>query len=484
MAAMNVLPPVPAVAGAAWREEWERRIETAEPWLLRWLAEQRDGPYWRRGSLRPDYGRIVCPTMLVAGWADGYRNASLRTFQALTCPKQLLLGPWSHMSTATSLPGPHIDLVPELCRWFGRWLRDDENGIDADPPIRVFVRRPTAPAPDLAAVPGTWRFEPQWPPERLRTRLLRPAGEGDDLVPSRGHVGTTAWISCAGKLPWGQPTDQRPDDALSVTYEWGPFGDEIEVLGHPRLRLELTPGSSVAFLSAKLCDVFADGTSALVTRGLLNLTHRESSEAPSPLVPGNRVAVALELEATSWVFEPGHRIRLSLATSDWPNAWPPPAAAPLVVDRASVELGLPVLEGASPVAAVPSFSVPPGVDTHAAEGAESAPVIWRIEHDVLGRETRAVTAYGWDYDAPLDARVRERYEGTVGVSTADPALAWARGTTRYEIRWPEVSVLSEAHLDLRSDAAAYHVVVDVVAAEEGGARHERRFERTIPRDLQ
>ena len=130
MAACNMLPPVPAVFGEGWRDEWVRRIEGTEPWLLRWLEEQVDGPYWRHGSLRPGYERIACPTMIVAGWADGYRNNTFRTFEALRCPKRLLVGPWSHMSQATSLPGPHIDLVPELVRWFGRWLRDEQNGID------------------------------------------------------------------------------------------------------------------------------------------------------------------------------------------------------------------------------------------------------------------------------------------------------------------------------------------------------------------
>jgi hypothetical protein len=490
MAALTVLPPVPSVFGDGWRDEWVRRIDGSEPWLLRWVEEQLDGPYWRHGSLRPGYQRVACPTMLVGGWADGYRNNTFRTFEALRCPKRLLIGPWSHMSTATSLPGPHIDLVPELVRWFGRWLRDDENGVDEDPPIQVFVRHSTRPEPDLAELRGEWRQEPGWPLERARVNALQPdLAEGADELPIEGDVGTSAWISCAGQLPWGQPSDQREDDARSLCYEWGPFEEPVEVLGHAILSARVASSVPVAYLSAKLCDVFPDGTSALVTRGLLNLAHRDSSVAPEPLDVGRPEAIRIELEATSWLFEPGHRIRLALAGADWPNIWPPPRAGVLTIDRASLELAVPVMEGPPPVAEPPVFTPAPGKDPHAPDETGGQPTVWRIERDVLGRETRCVVSHGADYEAEEGARVEERYEGAVGVSTLDPGAAWARATARYVIRWPEADCATEARLELRSDADAYHVVVDVVAEELGGegvgiGRRERHFERTIPRRLQ
>jgi uncharacterized protein len=491
MAALTVLPPVPSVYGEGWREEWTHRVEGSEPWLLRWLEEQVDGPYWRHGSLRPGYERIRCPTMLVGGWADGYRNNTFRTFEALGCPRRLLVGPWSHMSTATSLPGPHIDLVPELVRWFRRWLVDEQNGVDEEPPIQVFVRRSTRPEPDLAEMRGSWRSEPAWPLERGRIEALRPdPADGVDELAIAGDVGVSAWISCAGRLPWGQPSDQREDDARSLVYEWGPFGEELEIMGYARLAVTVVASSPIASLSAKLCDVFPDGTSALVTRGLLNLSHRESSTAPEPLEVGRPTPVEVELEATSWVFEPGHRIRLSVATADWPNAWPPPHGGTLVLDRTALELSLPVVAGAAPVSTRPEFAPSPGKDAHAAEPAgDQPPTVWRIERDVLGRESRAVISHGSDYEGEEGSRVEERYEGVVGVSTVDPGRAWARASCRYVIRWPEAACATEARLDLRSDADAYHVVVDVVAEElgpedEGFGRRERRFERAIPRRLQ
>jgi len=475
MAAMNVLPPVPAVYGEGWRDAWRERVERAEPWLLRWLEEQVDGPYWRHGSVRPGYERIACPTMLVGGWADGYRNNTFRTFEALRAPKRLLVGPWSHMSPATSLPGPHIDLVPELCRWFARWLRDERNGVDEEPPIAVFVRRSTRPAPDLAEVRGEWRSEGGWPLARGETLELRPPPPaGMDEIHVEGDVGTAAWISCAGRLPWGQPSDQREDDARSLAYEWEPLGDELEILGHARLEVRVETAAPVAYLSAKLCDVFPDGTSALVTRGLLNLAHRRSSTDPEPL--DGPADVELELEATSWVFEAGHRIRLSLAGADWPNIWPPPSAEPLVVDRSTLVLTLPVVPPGG--AGRPEFRPPP-----AREDEEEPPATWAVERDVLGRETRARIAHGAAYDADHDARVEERYEGVIGVTPHDPARGTARATSEYRIAWPETECSARAELDLRSDAEAYHVAV-TVTAEADGERHERRFERVIPRRLQ
>ena len=492
MAALTVLPPVPSVFGEGWRDEWLRRIEGTEPWLLRWLEEQLDGPYWRHGSLRPGYERIACPTMVVAGWADGYRNNTLRTFEALRCPKRLLVGPWSHMSTATSLPGPHIDLVPELVRWFGRWLRDEPNGVDEEPPIRVFVRRSTKPEPDLAEVRGSWRAEPGWPLERARIQVSVPdPTEGADELAIRGDVGASAWISCAGRLPWGQPTDQREDDALSLVYEWGPLDAELEILGYPTLSVTVASSVPVAYLSAKLCDVFPDGTSALVTRGVLNLAQRRSSTEPEPLEPGRATPARVELDATSWVFEAGHRIRLSLAGADWPNIWPPPTAGTLTFDRGALELSLPVVEGDPPIPTPPVFTPSPGKETHGpTPTGEQPPLVWQIEHDLLGRERRAVVSHGSNYEGEEGARIEERYEGAVGVSTADPGAAWARATSRYVIHWPEADCATEARLDLRSDADAYHVVVEVVAEEladdvaAGIGRRERRFERTIPRRLQ
>jgi predicted acyl esterase len=498
MIALNALPPVPSIFGDGWREEWERRVHANEPWVLTWLAHQRFDDYWQFGSLRPTYDAITCPTMIVAGWADGYRNNTFRTFEALTCPKRLLIGPWAHASTETSRPGPNHDILPEQLRWWDRWLKDIDNGVDREAPILLFAQRSTLPAPDRREVRGAWRFEPEWPAARMQERGFDLAdaeanrdGNGPDELDVRGDVGWTAWISCAGALPWGQSDDQRPDETYSLSYTWPALAGELEILGHARLRVSITSTAPVAYLSAKLCDVFPDGTSSLVTRGMLNLAHRESRENPTALEPGRTYEVEVTLEAMSWIFEAGHRVRLDLAGSDWPNAWSSPAPVMMTVDRASAALALPVLDGPSPVPEVPVLAPPNAVPTNQSpkERPKTDPskgwVKWSIAHEQLAHETRAYAGSFGDHEADQNMpSFVELYDGMVAVSTQDPGIARSQSEARFVMRWPEATCETHATMKVESDAGHYRVRIELTASEDGQERWRREWDRTIARDHQ
>ncbi|CAN5725470.1 CocE/NonD family hydrolase [soil metagenome] len=491
MTPMNALPPVPSIAGESWLDQWKQRVDELEPWIIKWLEHPNDGDYWRHGSLRASYDSIQAATMIVAGWADGYRNATFRAFESLTCPKRLLIGPWAHASTETSLPGPHIDLVPEMIKWWDRWLRE-EPGTNEEPPITLFVRRSTRPEPDLAEVRGEWRHESTWPPERLvdetfpLDRATRPASDADRLE-VRGDVGWTAHLSCAGVLPWGQPQDQRPDDAYSLLYEWGPFDDDLEILGYPHVDLAVAADKPVAYVSAKLCDVFDDGTSALVSRGFLNLTHRESHIEPSPLEPGRLYNAGIDLSATSWVLERGHRLRLALAGTDWPNVWTPPEPVTLTFDPSASRLILPVARGDNGLAS-PELKPPPAERGDADDATKSlrsdSRVEWRIEQDILERETHYVVDHGSTYETEIGSKMTESYYGRLSVSTTDPGRARAEGRVRYEIAWPEGNATTEVRSLLRSSPGAYTLELDLEVSHNGAPFGRRRWKRTFDRHLQ
>jgi hypothetical protein len=494
MEAENALPPVPRVFGPGWRDEWERRVTGYVPWLFDWLEHQTYDDWWKHGSLIEDYGAIEAATMLVTGWADGYTNIALRGMERLRCPRRLLAGPWAHADVETSRPGPNIDLVPEMVRWFDRWLKGVDTGVDREPAITLFVRRPTPPAADLATYRGEWRFERGWPLERSReltlglaTAAARRPGPGPDELEVRGDVGWTAWINCAGAMPWGQPQDQRPDEAFSLVYDWPRLDEELEILGHPRVRATVRSSAPVAFLSAKLCDVHPDGTSQLVTRGIANLTHRRSREAPEPLEPGRPYEVEVELEVTSWIFEPGHGVRLDLAGTDWPTCFPPPGPVRLTIDRAATTLVLPTLDGPSPIADAPTLppSRTPQASGTSARGDEVQELVWTIEHDVAGRRTRAVVRYGGTSIAEGTTPAIEQWVGgEVGVDLDDHAHAWVDGTTTYELAFPEATVSARVHGRIETDAETFRLHLEIDTAEDGEPRWSRRFDRRFPRTLQ
>lgn len=485
MNAMNALPPVPALFGEGWRDQWLQRLEGLQPWLLRWMEEQTDGPYWRHGSLRlgtrpadstEGYERITAATMLVGGWADGYRNNTLRTMARLQCPKRLLLGPWSHMSTARSLPGPNIDLVPEMIRWFNQHLR----GATADdqPSMLIYVRRPVTPQPDLVTQDGFWRYEEKWPADRAVKLQLAASGDGIDRLQIRPDTGWTAWIWCAGALPYGQPIDQRLDHTYSLVYDLETLDSEQEILGYPQVRLRIKVDAPVAFLSAKLCDVFPDGTVALVSRDLFNLTHRHSSLEPAAVNPDEWLELEVELDATSWVYQPGHTIRLAIAGGDWPNNWPAPSLNVLEIDRASLVLELPV------IATTPSGDPPPHFPAPDQNEKKEDQVTWTITHDILGRSTTTVVEQSSNYDGKYESKCHEKHWGELGVSLDRPGIAWAKATTRYDMTWPEVEVSVQANLVIVSDPESYQVDITISAQEDGNQIFDKSWSSAIARRLQ
>ncbi len=496
MVAMNALPPVPAVFGADgahdWRAEWRRRLDETPPWLLEWLAHPTDHPTWRRGSIRlgPDgagYERMGCPTMIIAGWADGYRNNTFRVLEQYErngLPWRMLAGPWVHKSPEVARPGPNVDDDVEIIAFFDEHLRGGPPAEQAAG--QVFVRQPVVPEPDLELHPGLWRDLDAWPPAGLREVELRPVPGGVASLAVRGDVGVAAWNSCGGALPWGQPLDQRDDNARSICLDWpitDMFDDTTELVGNGRVAIRVRSDQAYGHVSVKLCDVFADGTSALITRGMLDLTHAgcwpadangEVGRAPTPLTPGEWIDVEIDLEATTWTLEPGHTLRLAIAGTDWPNCWPPPGPVTLDVDRDQTVVTLPIVDGLPES----THAFTPGSGPSATEGDGA---VWRIEHDVIGRETRVVTRYGDTYEGDHGAVVTDEYRGELGVSTTDPADAWARGTSSFEIRWPEATVRTEATLSVRSDAHRFEVEILLTAHEGDDEVARRRWTVDHPR---
>lgn len=475
MTPMNVLPPVPEVWGADWVGEWQRRLAATDPWVLRWLREGRHGDYWRGGSVRLEadgsgYERLSCPVMLVAGWADGYRNNTFRTVAALHdagTPHRLLAGPWAHADPATAMPGPRIDLDVEMVDWFDLWLRD-EPGADHTDHCDVFVRSSTLPEPDLDLHLGRWLRLPSVPPTQPHPVPLPVPPSGPRELRVVPDVGTAAWIDCAGHLPWGLSGDQRLDDTRSLT--WDTTAPAAAVVGQPRVTLRLSSDAPAASVSVKLCDVFPDGTSALVARGTLDLAFRDGVHGtPTPLVPGEEYDVTIDLDACAYAFDAGQRLRVSVAGSDWPNTVAPTAPVTLTVHGGSLDL--PLLVGDFPE---PTFTA--GED-HSSEG--TVGIGWELRDDVLARTTTALTRSVSDYPTPYDGNALEDYRGEVSVDRRTFAQH-AHAETRFELSWPGVEITVHSEMDVAVTADGLEVSIEVWARLDGDELAHRSWHEVIP----
>ena len=237
MVAWNAMPTDPTFAADGAREIWERHVAEDEPYLLAWFHHQVDGPYWRHGSVGDIADRIVCPTFLIGGWRDGYPNPPIRLFERLTGPKRLLIGPWDHRYPDAGIPGPRIDHLRDVVRWLDRWCRGRDDGVTrraADRRVhaggRVAGARPDGERRPLARRSGLAaggrhralvRARARRTPVRRRVgrrRRRSPLDPGPDRLvvdPSVGVAGGGLW---SGGVQFGLTVDQRPDEALSLTY--------------------------------------------------------------------------------------------------------------------------------------------------------------------------------------------------------------------------------------------------------------------------
>ena len=116
----------------------------------------------------------------------------------------------------------------------------------------------------------------------------------------------------------------------------------MEILGNPELEVTLNSNQSRALIAVRLCDVWPDGRSTLITRGILNLCHRYGKGTPRELIPGEHFTVKVLLNHTGYSVPSGHRLRLAVSTSYWPIAWPSPCAATLKIANQSSCLHLPL----------------------------------------------------------------------------------------------------------------------------------------------
>jgi putative CocE/NonD family hydrolase len=328
---------------------WGELLQPVARYLTDYLRHAEDGPYWWAINLERQFANISVPMYHVTSWYDIFLHGGLASFcglrehamsaEARTAQK-LLIGPWAHLFpyTAPTSRGTgdidfgesaRIELHDTQLRWFDYWLKGIDSGILADAPVKLFVMGE-----------NVWRDEASWPLARTRYTpyylhsqgqansvrgdgRLHPVAPGDEPPDRFVYDPNDPVPSCGGNtliIPMGVQNQQRLEERQDVlVYTSEPLTAPLEVTGPITVQLYAATSAPDTDFTAKLVDVRPDGYAQNLADGIIRARYRQSRLRPTLLTPGEVYQFTIDLWATSQVFLPGHRIRLEIASSNFPR---------------------------------------------------------------------------------------------------------------------------------------------------------------------
>ena len=336
-------PPDPALVGKRWRAMWLERLNNEPLLAIDWLEHPHRDAYWKRGSVCEDIGAIKAAVLAVGGWNDAYTNAVPRLVSTLQSPVKGIIGPWAHKYPHFAVPEPRIGFLQESLRWWDRWLKDQDTGVEKDPAFRTYIMDVQAPGASVSHISGRWVSDPAWPSANLQTQRLHLNDKGLSLtrepkrkrkLTSPQHTGADGGEYCIIWMGPEFPGDQRQDDSGSLTFDGDTLQHDFDLVGAPTLTLNFSVDQPVAHVAVRLNSIWPNGEVSRLTYGVANLTHLHSDsshEHPQALEPGKTYTVKIQLDDVAYRVPKGHRLRVSISTSYWPLIWPAPTPVVLTV---------------------------------------------------------------------------------------------------------------------------------------------------------
>lgn len=305
-----------------------------------WLKNPHSDP-WRHDEGCKD---ITVPNLDVVGWYD-HANGNMLLSQTMFKEagsevarkgSRLIIGPWTHglgpryVGDMDFGAAAELDIDDLRIRWFNYWLKGKQNGVDKESPVRIFVMGD-----------NNWRDEQHWPLQHTKEKILfvksdghanTPSGDGKLVDEKPESTGTDRYVyDPRDPVPTqGEPlvgvvirtaSDQRPlakrRDIL--VYQTQPLSERIEVTGFPVVELYAASSQPDTDWFVRLIDVYPDGLALDVSQGFVRARYRNGLDKPELIKSGEVVKYKIRMKPTSNAFLPGHRIRLDITSSDFPN---------------------------------------------------------------------------------------------------------------------------------------------------------------------
>jgi putative CocE/NonD family hydrolase len=304
----------------------------------RWIAHPTLDAYWRAHAVTTNVAKVRAPMLQIAGWYDDSRGPIDYTNALLAVPNhplvRLVMGPGAHKGvdyvSGEFGPQSRVDTRRLQLRWFDHYLLGKDNGVDKEPPFDDFVFGD-----------NTWRKEAAWPIARaVPTKWYvssagaanTSAGNGTlDTIPPTGAAADTFTYDPANPTPFlidsRELEESLNEDYASLNasrrdelvFTSKALTKPIEVTGQMSATLWAATDAKDTDWNVMLLDVFPDGHAERVQDGPMRARFRKGFDKEVPLTPGSVEQYDLDLWFTSRVFEPGHKIRVTVSSSFFPK---------------------------------------------------------------------------------------------------------------------------------------------------------------------
>jgi putative CocE/NonD family hydrolase len=309
-----------------------------------WLDHLSLDDYWRRLRLDDDFAHVDVPVLHITGWWDDDQPGAMHMYRGMTADspragdQSLVIGPWDHAGTRLprqTLGG--VDMGPTAIhdpldlhrRWFDRWLTDEPSEPTAA--ARLFLTgRKTWVDADAFPLPGTTELVWHLGSGGRANSVMGdgtlgptpPTGASEDVYrydpanPVPAVIDENFYSPTVVETPLDHRFKHRRDDVLVYTSE--PVSEELAVVGHAEVRLQAaTDGPDTDWFIA-LHDVAPNDTSMVLCEGRLRARYNEDLSVPTLREPDRVYTYVIRTGALGHVVLPGHRLRLTVTSSDFP----------------------------------------------------------------------------------------------------------------------------------------------------------------------
>lgn len=286
-------------------------------------------PVWR---FEEAHKVLTVPTLSVTGWFDhccslpNFHGARKHGATALARRQaKVIIGPYAHATLCQRLSGG-FDFGPDaaldhhdiLIRWFDRWLKDQPNGVDRDPPVRYFVMGS-----------NEWKHDSVWPPALTKERI--------DFLGAKGKLVGKPPKKAAPDQYQYDPADPTPTlwdpDLVQTTsdrnllnhradilrYRSRPVDKPFEIAGYPEVTLFASSSAPDTDFFAHLAVETKEGKAMEIAHGMVRASSRRSRKGTAPLSPDQIEEFQIRMGPTAYRFSKGDVIRLELSSADFPN---------------------------------------------------------------------------------------------------------------------------------------------------------------------